>query len=407
MKRIRLALICVLGALHAYAVETEIVGWGTQPPLPSLVRNAVQVAGGDQHSVALLSDGTAIGWSFAGFADNRAAAFTAADLATYVRPGAGAATAIIKVCAGAEHSLYWLNNGMVVSRGRNVSNKIGVFPFSGDVAGYEIIDVACSLNANAVAYKNGTNYFIRVWGNLTGAGDTTPRMIQSSDINLNNRPWNISFPISKIACGSAHLSWIMNNGTAGVVTGVGDFNSIPQNGNGNNSGATAISSGNGFTMWLKNGNVFASGFNLNGLVATNVASMSAGVGHELYLKNDGTVTAFASTSAGNDYGQAIVPQFLSGVLAVSAGRFHSLALITRKEPPAVSITMVDDAPLTFNLSWPSGYPEYNKVSYAPSALGVYANVSVTPVLFGGSFNAQVEPSSANGPLGVYKLIRTY
>lgn len=51
-------------------------------------------------------------------------------------------------------------------------------------------------------------------------------------------------------------------------------------------------------------------------------SIAAGTYHNLALKNDGTVTAWAY----NANGQTNVPVGLSNVMSVAAGGYHSLAL---------------------------------------------------------------------------------
>ena len=55
---------------------------------------------------------------------------------------------------------------------------------------------------------------------------------------------------------------------------------------------------------------------------SGVVAISAGESHNLALKNDGTVVAWGN----NDQGQSTVPSGLSGVVAISAGSYHSLAL---------------------------------------------------------------------------------
>jgi hypothetical protein len=62
---------------------------------------------------------------------------------------------------------------------------------------------------------------------------------------------------------------------------------------------------------------------------SGVTAIAAGTYHSLALKSDGTVVAWGcGTAFGNsgDYGQCRVPSGLSGVTAIAAGFFHSLAL---------------------------------------------------------------------------------
>ncbi len=54
----------------------------------------------------------------------------------------------------------------------------------------------------------------------------------------------------------------------------------------------------------------------------NESSISAGIGHTVLLKSDGTVSAYGW----NGYGQTNVPPGLANVAAVSAGGYHTLAL---------------------------------------------------------------------------------
>ena len=55
---------------------------------------------------------------------------------------------------------------------------------------------------------------------------------------------------------------------------------------------------------------------------SGVTAISAGGYHSLALKDDGTVVAWG----GNYNGESTVPAGLSGVTAISGGGFHSLAL---------------------------------------------------------------------------------
>lgn len=75
------------------------------------------------------------------------------------------------------------------------------------------------------------------------------------------------------------------------------------------------------------GTVAAWGVNLSGQTnvpgsLSGVTAIAAGGYHSVALKNDGTVVSWGN----NDYGQTVVPPSLSGVAAIAGGGFHTVAL---------------------------------------------------------------------------------
>ncbi|MSU40953.1 MAG: hypothetical protein EXS28_04470, partial [Pedosphaera sp.] len=55
---------------------------------------------------------------------------------------------------------------------------------------------------------------------------------------------------------------------------------------------------------------------------SGVVAIAAGVYHTVALKQDGTVVAWGK----NDDGQTTVPAGLSGVVAIAAGQYHTVVL---------------------------------------------------------------------------------
>lgn len=356
--------------------ETQIVPWGNQAPVPADIKTAVAISTNATHSVALMPDGTTRGWGNP-TTDNRYADFTAADLATYVRNGTLVATRVLKVVCGGAHTVYWLNNGMVVSRGSNTNGRLGVFPFAGDPASYTIIDVAATNNGCAVAYVSGGTNSIRAWGVIAGGDSTLPRFITST--NPNNKSWNFSFPISKMEGGNFHIAWVMNNGTAGVVTGYGDFNSLPLNSHTNNHGAIDLACGDSYTLWIRGTNVYGAGFNHNGLgiLASNVKKVSAGNAHELYLTTDATVTT--SPGSSNSNGQATVPVGLAHVVGLDAGPVSSLALVMKTPiESSVEVVVTGVNPKTVTMTWPGGYPEFSLIQGTSDLNVPFVTLALSP-----------------------------
>ena len=68
---------------------------------------------------------------------------------------------------------------------------------------------------------------------------------------------------------------------------------------------------------------------------SGVTAIAAGAYHSLALRGDGTVVAWGC-GAGFDYGQCSVPNGLSGGTAIAGGFYHSLAVKLRPSSPGAA-----------------------------------------------------------------------
>lgn len=396
-----LALAFLCTSAHA---DTITVGWGSQPAIPhEEIRSATQISGGRYHSVALLSDGTTVAWGDT--ANGKCTPMTQAALATYLNRAGVAATRVLKVYAGDEHTVFWLDNKMVVTIGK--SSSVGTFPFTWNSLSYTIVDVACGQGFTAVVHRDDMSlqYFITAWGTVPGIGTGT-FSVEPGNMNSSNPPWSHNNAISQIVGGPSHMAWI--NATTGKVTGLGWSLGLPQNSNTNNSGAVEIVCGNQSTFWRTAiGDVFGVGDNMAFFqpISIHAVQMSAGVAHLLTLSNTGLVSA--TTLYGLAGPQSTVPVLPTTADArptqVSAGWTHSMALLPRRDPPTLKITP-GSAAGTLNLRWPTKYPEYTQVAYTGALDGAvpFTGFTATRTVVGSEYQVVVSPP-AGSVAGFYRL----
>ncbi|GEB59707.1 RCC1 domain-containing protein [Streptomyces gardneri] len=241
----------------------------------------VQVAGSQAHSVAVLEDGSVIGWgaNFSGQLGDG----TTTDRTTAVRvcavgepaPCASFLKGVVSVAVGALHSLALLTDGTVVAWGNNTSGQLG----AGSVINHETSPVrVCAVGSVAPCTSHLTN-------------------------------------ITSIAAGFQHSL---------AVRADGDVRSWGINNEGQLGDGT-----------LDNRNAPVSVSSL-----TNVVSVAGGVSHSVAARSDGSARAWGTGIALGDgvgaqqttpvqvcaIGQiAPCTAFLSGVKSVGAGAIHSLA----------------------------------------------------------------------------------
>jgi len=146
----------VLAILLPASASNRVVAWGAgttfnpadkydygQSMVPATLTNAVQVAGGGRHSLALLANGTLVGWGDDSLSELD---FSPAGASNYVA-----------VACGLQHSLALRTNGMVAaSAGDNSFGQIGV------PAGLSnVVAIACGFYHSMALKADGT---VVAWG---------------------------------------------------------------------------------------------------------------------------------------------------------------------------------------------------------------------------------------------------
>lgn len=307
-----------------------VVGWGSnlygQTVPPGGLTNAVAVACGFYHSLALRSDGRVTSWGYGSL-------YGVTNVPTSL-------TSASAVAAGAYHSLALRSNGTVVVWGDSSYNLSSI-----PAAATNVSTIAAGWYHNLALSSNGT---VLAWGAGTIQA-TSPYFGQCMV------PTNLA-GVMAIAAGGYHSLALRTNGTV-VAWG---WNAAGQtNVPAGLSNVVAIAAGASNSLALKSdGTVVAWGSSSYGQAEvpaglSNIVALAAGTAHNLVLENDGTLVAWGL----NADSQTNIPCGLSNVMAIAAGSSHSLALVNM-------------GPITF-LTQPRGQTIYkgDEASFTPALLG--------------------------------------
>ncbi|MDP2775293.1 MAG: HYR domain-containing protein [Nocardioides sp.] len=290
---------------YAATPAGAVVAWGqndsgqvTVPP--TLGGDAVAVAGGGLHSLALRTDGTVAAWG----SNTYGQATVPAGLA-----------GVTAIAAGGVHSLALRSDGTVVGWGWNAYGQ--TTPPSG------------LSNATAIAAGDVHSLALRTDGTVVAFGYNGDGQI--------NVPSTLTGVVA-VSAGAAHSLALKSNGTVvGWGANWGGQGSAPAG----LSGVTAISAGAYHNLALKaDGTVVAWGYGGNGQTAvpaglTGVVAVSAGAFYSMALKADGTVVTWGN----NSHGESTPPAGLGDVSRISAGFWHGLALVVPPDstPPVLHL----------------------------------------------------------------------
>ncbi len=303
-------LLVLAGSAPDVRAGSRVVAWGAgsfvaSPPdlndygqsiVPANLTNAVLVAGGWRHSVALKAGGTLQGWGYDYFGQidfptgSNYAAIACGDLFSLALNSDGTVTAVgdgfygqtavpanasnvVAVSCGFYHCLVLKTDGTVVAWGGqgDIDYGQGVVPTNGES------------NVVAVAAGGYHNLVLKSDGSLFAWGDN-----RDGETNI---PAGLSNVVA-IAAGGFHNLALGANGTV-AAWGLDNF------------GQTDVPTD-----------------------LSNVVAIAAGSFHNLALKSNGTVVAWGE----NTEGVTNVPANLTNVVQIAAGDFHSLALV-RTNPP--------------------------------------------------------------------------
>ena len=314
--------------VSVFGVAGLVVAWGDnsggQTNAPSSFADAVAIAGGDYHSLALRQNGTLAAWGYNG--DGQTA--VPADTLRFV-----------SIAAGASHNLAVRENGSLVSWGRNDAGQTNV-----PATATNVLAVAAGDSHSLALLGSRT---IVAWGDNSYGQTSIPQGLTG---------------IAAIAAGRLDSLALRTNGT---VVGWG-FNTYGQTTPPVGlSNVIAIAAGYLHSAALRaNGTVVVWGDNTYGQMnvpasVSNVVAIAAGDFDTLALRADGKVIGW-----GDDYYQEIdVPPTLANVFAIAAGNYHGLAI-----SPVTIQGHMTSAGLV--LEWSSG----GALQWAPSPAGPFTDV---------------------------------
>ncbi len=327
--------------------------------LSSVHVQAQRIAAGDFHTLSVCSDSTmmAWGWNAAGQLGN------GPNGNSNVPVQVSSLTNVIATAAGGyRHSMALKDDGTLWLWGSNFYGQLGNGTNTSSNIPVQLIGFGSSFSSIAAGYGHSlalNGGIIQAWG-MNGAGQLGIAFGNTTDTNS---PFLVSSlsGITAIAAGDQHSlalhadgtlwSWGFN-GAGQLGDGTNTYSTVPVPVN-SLTGITAIAGGYGHSMALKNdGTVWIWGFNSNGQLGngtsgfgteTNVpaqltalsgiVAIEAGDYHSLALKNDGTIWTWGL----NQYGQlgngtivdSNVPVqvgSLTGIAAIAGGYAHSVAL---------------------------------------------------------------------------------
>ncbi len=329
----------------------------------------IAIAAGQQHNLAVKSDGSVLAWG-ANFSGQVGDGTTSSSRTTPVSVlGLGSGSGVISVSAGNQHSMALKSDGSVLAWGNNGAGQLGdgsfidrtaPGPVSGLGSGSGVVVIDAASDSSLARKSDGS---VVAWGNNNfsqlGTGTFVSRGTPVQVTGL--------APGSGVIAISGAGSHSLAAKSDGSVLAWGN-NSAGQLGNGGSDGKVSpfpltgldgtisVAAGTFYSLALKaDGTVLAWGNNNNGQLGdgtftsratpfqvdgfgpgSRVIAITAGGNHALALKSDGSVLAWGNNGSGQlgdgSFNSRTAPVQVaglgpgSGVIAIAAGDSHSLAL---------------------------------------------------------------------------------
>ncbi len=369
------AIVC--GYQHGMAIKNDgtVWAWGwndsgrigdgtytsrSTPVQVSGLTNITAITGGDRHSFALKSDGTVKGW---GSNDDNRLTLVGVAVKQRLAQYNATSTEFVSISSGAYHTLGLKSNGTVWAWGKNDNGQLG----DGTTTSRSTpVQVGSLSNIIAVAAGRFHSLALRNDGLVFGWGLNGDGQLGIGNNSSQNAPVQMNISnVAAIAGGGFH-SLMLKNG--GILWGTGsnyrgqlaDGSTTPRNNpvqNNNFSNVAAISAGfdHSFAL-LTDGTIRTWGWNLYGQLGdgfsydsgtnnprnpglSGVTAISAGAYHSLAVLSDGTVRAWGLNSdgqlgdgtTGDGNGRRLSPvtvSGLSGAAAVAGAERHSFAVLS-------------------------------------------------------------------------------
>ncbi|MHB1127541.1 MAG: RCC1 domain-containing protein [Bacillota bacterium] len=418
-------------------------------PLGTPTGRRAGVAGGGSHTIAFKSNMSAWSWGYNGYGELGDNTYTNRTTPVQITGsgGIGTITNVVSVAAGDSHSLALKSDGTVWALGYNSNGQLGDTtttnrPAPVQVSGLTSIAAVAAGSAHSLALKSDGTVWAwgagsyGVLGDNAGLSRSSPVQVKGAGGSgyLTNVVAIASGGYISLALKSDGTVWAWGNNSAGQL-GDGTVNNrlAPVQVSGlTNVVAVAAASGGSHSVALKSdGTVWTWGYNYYGQLGdgtttdkytpvqvkgvggsgylTGVVSVAAGGTHSLALRSDGTIWAWGYNTYGqlgnNSTGSSSTPVQvldtggtapLTGIVKISAGTYHSVALKTSGN--AVAWGYGAYGQLGFSSNNYSNYayavPVYGPLQTAPAAPG-------TPTVTAGAGSLSLFWTNGGNPTGTY------